>query len=86
MPKGSPYLEEGRLADVIGAIPVLSAYEKFASRDLPRWESRLGKPCAEGGWRQVFEEHPEFFRIREEEGKLWVGMRWRWALDQNFDP
>ena len=82
----SPYLIEGRLADIIGAIPVLSAYDKYASRGLDEWESQLGKPCAPGGWRQVFTEHPEFFRCHDKEGKAWAAMRWRWALDRDYDP
>lgn len=82
----SPYLIEGRLADIIGAIPVLSAYDKYASRGLDQWREKLGKPCAEGGWRQVFEEHPEFFRLHDKDQKTWAAMRWRWALDEDYDP
>lgn len=79
----SPYLNDGRLADVIGAIPVMSAYEKHASRRLNKWQGQLGEACASGGWEQVFKEHPEFFRFRDGE---WVAMRWRWALDKDYDP
>ena len=82
----SPYLNEGRLADIIGAIPVLSAYERYASRQLAEWQNQLGEACARDGWKQVFKEHPEFFRFHDEGGKHWVGMRWRWALDKDFDP
>ena len=64
----SPYLNAGRLADIIGAIPVLSAYEKYASRQLPEWQKQLGEACARDGWKQVFKEHPEFFRFNDEGG------------------
>lgn len=82
----SPYLAEGRLADIIGAIPVLSAYDKHASRGLDEWAKQLGEACTPGGWRQVFMEHPEFFRLYDDQGKLWGAMRWRWALDKDYDP
>ena len=85
-PQRSPYLSEGRLADIIGAIPVLSASDKYASRQLSEWRKKLGEACARGGWEQVFTEHPEFFRLHEDGGKHWVAMRWRWALDKDYDP
>lgn len=82
----SPYLNEGRLADIIGAIPVLSTYERFTSRQLARWQKKLGEACASGGWEQVFKEHPEFFHFNDDDGNRWVSMRWRWALDKDYDP
>jgi len=82
----SPYLKKGRLADIIGAIPVLAAYEKFASRQLTEWQNQLGDACASGGWKEVFYEHPEFFRLVQRNSSDWVGLRWRWALDPDYDP
>ena len=55
-------------------------------RGLDEWEKQLGQPCTPGGWRQVFMEHPEFFRFHDEPAKTWAAMRWRWALDRDYDP
>lgn len=34
-------------------------------------------------WSEIFSEHPEFFRVSS---KSWVSLRWRHALEENFDP
>ena len=82
----SPYLTEGRLSDIVSAIPVLGAYEQYASRGVKEWSEKLGAPTSSEGWQDVFEQHPEFFRTHVDGQKVWAGVRWRWALDRDYDP
>lgn len=57
-----PYLKPSvRLADILAAIQVLSAYE-FAARTIEKWERSLGRqPQSAETWSDVFTSHPEFF-------------------------
>lgn len=82
----SPYLESGRLADIVAAIPVLGAFEKRTSQSIEYWQKKLGEPGSCRCWKNVFEAHPEFFRINTDESKYLVSLRWRWALDKDYDP
>jgi hypothetical protein len=87
--KLSPYLaHEGRLADIIAAIQVMGTYPKFASREPQKWEDKLDKPISAASWAEICNEHPEFFRLRESNGsdRRWASLRWRWALDEDYDP
>lgn len=80
--KQSPYLvHHSRLADIVAALQVLGTY-KFASRKSPEWEKSIGRaPVSADSWHQVFTEHPEFFRNREE----WVSLVWRRSSERLFD-
>lgn len=79
----SPYLVQHRLADLIAAIQVLGTY-KFASRDPEKWEQSLGrKPLSAESWHRVFEEHPEFFRIKGADKK--ASLMWRRSYEKIFD-
>jgi hypothetical protein len=80
--KQSPYLtHHSRLADIVAALQVLGTY-KFASRKPPEWENSIGRaPTSANNWLQVFSEHPEFFRIRDE----WVSLVWRRSSERVFD-
>ena len=85
----SPYLaSEGRLADIIAAIQVMGAHPKYANLVVSEWDKKLDKPTSTSSWAELCNEHPEFFRVKETNGgdKKWVSLRWRWALDQNYDP
>ena len=85
----SPYLaSDGRLADIIAAIQVMGAHPKYANLVVPEWDKKLDKPTSASTWAELCNEHPEFFRVKETNGgdKKWVSLRWRWALDQNYDP
>ncbi len=64
----SPYLSSsGRLADVIAAIQVLATY-KFYKLDFAGWERRItGGTREPAHWRRIFEQHPEFFRLNQEQ-------------------
>jgi hypothetical protein len=56
----SPYLERGRLADIIAAIQTMSVFPQASTQN---WENKLGRPCSGKDWRAVFSEHPEFFYL-----------------------
>ncbi len=60
----SPCLkDDARLADVIAAIQAMSIY-KFYKLDFEGWSDRIsGDPGNGEHWKQVFVEHPEFFRL-----------------------
>jgi|ERR1035441_7667477 hypothetical protein len=79
----SPYLEnDSRLAEIIGAIQVMSIY-KWASRKSEVWQKSLGEPLGANDWPTVFKEHPEFFRFTKDG---WVSLRWRHGYLKTFDP
>lgn len=66
----SPYLiNENRLADVIAAIRVMGTY-KFYKLSFAGWSDRIygDEPKAEC-WKNIFIEHPEFFRLDEKKEK-----------------
>lgn len=60
----SPYLKEDRrLADVVAAIQAMGSY-KFYKLTFERWAERIsGEESRAEHWRQVFQDHPEFFRL-----------------------
>ncbi len=78
----SPYLADAdRLADVVAMLQVMGTY-KFASREVDKWTESLGRPpLSATNWRQVFEQHPEFFRIRDG----LVSLVWRRASERLYD-
>ena len=77
----SPYLKDGRHADVIAGLQVLGCYQ-WATREVSSWASKLDDDTKTEKWREIFTEHPEFFRINGE----WACLRWRHALDKDYDP
>lgn len=78
----SPYLKEQRLADVIAAIQVMSTY-KFYKLDFSGWSNRIsGSEDNADHWERVFSEHPEFFRLNSDKGK--VSLVWRRSHQRNF--
>jgi hypothetical protein len=79
----NPYLNDGRLGDVIAAITVLGTY-KFYKLEVARWTARItGSSDDADRWRTVFQEHPEFFRRTSEGDK--VSLVWRRQFPRNFD-
>lgn len=60
----SPYVANpDRLADVIAAIQAMGIYE-FHMCDFERWAQNIsGDRTKATYWKQIFEEHPEFFRL-----------------------
>ena len=80
--KHSPYLESSkRLADVMAAIQYLATH-KFGSRTVENWSGSIGSsPKSADSWKTLFEEHPEFFRVKEG----YVALVWRRANQKNFN-
>lgn len=71
----SPYLEDpNRLADVIAAIQAMATY-KFYKLTHEDWANRLAADKSQAKkWKNVFEHHPEFFRLdntREKASLVW---------------
>ena len=78
----SPYLKQQRLADVIAAIQVMSTY-KFYKLDFAGWSKRItGVDTNAEYWRKVFVEHPEFFRLNNDQSK--VSLVWRRSYQRNY--
>lgn len=85
----NPYLREGRLKDVIAAIQFLSVYDDY-KRAVEDWDEKLSarpasaeeSPSACLSWREIFDEHPEFFRTND---KGLVSLVWRRALKKTVD-
>ncbi len=79
----SPYLKEGRLADVIAAITALGLY-KFYKLSFAGWAERIGGDDGDAErWQAVFRDHPEFFRINPDGDK--ASLVWRRQQPQNYD-
>src|SRR5437016_8943568 len=83
---GSPYLKPYRLSDVVGAIQIMGAYP-WATREIDHWRRTLDRPQSvdedkHQTWKEIFREHPEFFRLDPKEGL--ATLRWRWVYDKNY--
>lgn len=80
--KQSAYLKRpSRLSDVVASLQVMGTY-KFASRRIKDWEGSIGRsPSSASTWLEVFVEHPEFFRIKDE----WISLVWRRASEKTFN-
>lgn len=79
----SPYLnDDQRLADVIAAIQVLGTY-KFYKLDFVGWSKGItGSAGNSSYWKIIFEQHPEFFRLNNDQTK--VSLVWRRSYQRNF--
>lgn len=82
-PMDSPYLKDvNRLADVISAIQVMGSY-KFYKLDFKGWAKRIsGDETLEEHWKQVFKDHPEFFRFNQEKDK--ASLAWRRSKQRTY--
>lgn len=78
--KKSPYLIDYRLADVIAALQIMGTYP-WAKRKVDSWAKKLGKHKSGSNWKEVFEEHPEFFSVDGE----WASLRWRFGYERTYD-
>jgi hypothetical protein len=79
----SPYLIEGRLADVIAAITALGNY-KYYKLSFEGWAERIsGLARRADYWEKIFRQHPEFFRIDTEDRK--VSLVWRRQYPKNYN-
>lgn len=82
MARRSPYRRDWRLADVIAAITVMGTYP-YSSQPAKNWVERLDQPHSAGDWLEVFREHPEFFRVSNEE-EAWASLRLRHGFDRTY--
>ncbi|WP_447965599.1 N-carbamoyl-L-amino acid amidohydrolase [Nitrospira sp. Ecomares 2.1] len=80
----SPYLNEpNRLAEVISAIQAMGNY-KFYKLDFEGWADRIsGEKNKAEHWKQIFIEHPEFFRLDAERMK--ASLVWRRNYQKLYD-
>lgn len=67
--KVTSYLQEGRLADVLSLIQLL-AFDESGYRSEEGMVAGLGRePISATSWTEIAGAHPEFFRVRREEGR-----------------
>jgi hypothetical protein len=83
-PTDSPYLAaSGRLGDVIAAIQAMGTY-KFYKLDFSAWADRISGDTSQGNhWREIFEQHPEFFRLDSQRKR--ASLVWRRQHQKLFD-
>jgi ABC-type phosphate/phosphonate transport system permease subunit len=74
----SPYLKDGRLSDIIAAIQAMGVYPWAGRKE---WEKTLDTAKSAENWKDLFSEHPEFFRLSGE----WTTLRWRYTYDKTYD-
>ncbi len=76
MREQTPYTDNaGRLADVIAAIQVMATY-KFYKLGFRDWSDRIcGDEEQSEYWKNIFVQHPEFFRLDGTRNK--VSLVWR---------
>ncbi|WP_268124831.1 hypothetical protein [Roseivirga pacifica] len=87
MSKRSPYLTPGRLADVIQAIQVLGYY-KFYKRSNDAWAKQItgnSENDTQSHWKKLFEEHPEFFKIEDNDKNVSLRLRRTFKLNYHVD-
>jgi hypothetical protein len=79
-----PYLKNpNRLADVIAAIQAMGTY-KFYKLTFQDWADRISGDSGQAEyWKQVFQEHPEFFRLDFAREK--ASLVWRRQYPKRFD-
>src|SRR5262245_25432496 len=84
----SPYLRPGRLGDVLAAIQAMGASEDFYARSCDAWSRVIGGDRRDGQyWKNVFDEHQEFFRkaIREPGAEERYALIWRMAYKEQAE-
>ena len=82
--KESPYLASpDRLGDVISAIQAMGTY-KFYKLTFDKWADRIVGDSSRGEyWKQIFEQHPEFFRL--DGPREHVSLVWRRQYPKRFN-
>ncbi len=80
----NPYTENSnRLADVIAAIQVMATY-KFYKLEFSAWADRIAGDDEKGNyWKEIFEAHPEFFRL--DSGRKRASLVWRRNYQKLYD-
>ncbi|WP_119692695.1 N-carbamoyl-L-amino acid amidohydrolase [Ectopseudomonas oleovorans] len=82
--KSSPYLaDDNRLGDVIAAIQTMAVY-KFYKLPFSGWADRINADENQAEkWKQIFTEHPEFFRLDSERER--ASLVWRRQFPKRYD-
>jgi hypothetical protein len=79
----SPYLQQGRLQDVIAALTALSNY-RYYKLDYRSWAEKIANsPGDADKWKKILKEHPEFFRDSEDKR---VSLVWRRQFQKRYSP
>jgi hypothetical protein len=97
---GDPYLEPGRVPNIIAAIQAMGTLP-WGTLPIDKWvkelegseemaiEKRGIEPVDSGHrnkWRQIFAQHPEFFKLYRLNGEEKIALRWRFAQAIDYDP
>lgn len=79
----SPYLDSfDRIGNVIAAIQVLGVYQSHSILFDKLINILPGNDKKEGYWKEIFQDHPEFFGVDKAENS--VHLIWRLAKKNNF--
>jgi hypothetical protein len=80
----SPYLKHpDRLGDVVAALSVMGTHE-YDAHTPDKWQEFIGaRPKSAASWKDVFNEHSEFFRTTEDKERF--SLVWRRARDRVYD-
>ncbi len=77
-----PYANPDRLADVMALIQVLALHKYRHRSDKGLTDEMQGPPRSASTWKEIAQEHPEFFRVNSEE-KLGVSLVSRHVLPKD---
>jgi len=77
-----PYTKPDRLADVMAMIQVLALHPYRHRSNSGLTDDLQGQPRSGPTWRDVAQEHPEFFRVSEDE-KLGISLLARHVLPKD---
>lgn len=80
----SPYLKDSnRLGDVIAAVQAMAVY-KFYKLSFEEWADRISADKSQAEkWKNIFIEHPEFFRLDSNSEK--ASLVWRRQFPRRYD-
>jgi hypothetical protein len=99
-PAEEPYLAPGRLPKLIAAIQAMATLG-WGSQPIDKWvqelegaeQLALGKTDQDEvkdhdrkTWREIFAQHPEFFKLYKLDKDERVALRWRFAQSIDYDP
>ena len=77
-----PYANSARLADVMAMIQVLALHKYRHRSDKGLTDAMQGPPHSASTWKEIAQQHPEFFRVNEQE-RLGVSLVARHVLPKN---
>jgi hypothetical protein len=82
-PSRSPYLKPNRLGDVLAAIQAMALHKQYrqSCADWADWIS--GEKSRSDYWKQILDDHPEFFRRSRVDGDY--ALIWRRALPGRYN-